>query len=476
MLNGIGSSVLRNLITSNAVVTPSINPKTAQNALTAEASTKVTFSEASEAIAAIYKIVPAQVQSSVDVTSSLQAQLNGAAQSKGVGMNGLGSTLLSNLASNRGDVTLSVPATEAITGAQSSSQSALALTITTQSGVQVSLQMTRQQGGMVVELKTSGGQLNSDEAAAIGQLSAGLQKTLEGLDASTTQLDISDLMKFDSAQLKSVDLKTDLRSGSNVTQSLNLHADDQARWLGFHNGDVSIKLDTDVAKLTQAGSATQQQAALDQWTTKFDQAASRGHGDRDMLALFKDSFRALNTTEGKAGESINTQRVKSIDANAAKSGAISGLADFSASYQQTPISGNPYKPEEEDAFALNVAQKTTSQQHGDTQELTQQTLFKLKASFHTALDSASAAKLTEQKSSQNYQYHLIDDEERSQTAVTQNKQGELTALYSQQLTQNETVKTYQLAQLIASVATPHSVKSDDTRAFAAAQFDTQLTR
>ncbi|KNC13400.1 hypothetical protein AC790_10325 [Pantoea sp. RIT-PI-b] len=474
MLNGIGSSVLRNLIASNAVVTPTVNSKTAQNALTAEASTKVTFSEASDAIAAIYKIVPAQVQSSVDVTSSLQAQLNGAAQAKGVGMNGLGRSMLSNLASNRGDVTLSVPATDTVNSAQSSSQSALALTITTQSGVQVSLQMTRQQGGMVVELKTSGGQLNNDEAAAIGSLSAGLQKALDGLDASTTQLDISDLMKFDSSVLKSVDLKTDLRNGNNVTQSLNLHADDQERWLGFHNGDVSIKLDTDMSKLTQAGSAAQQAAALDQWSTKLDQAAARGHGNSAMLSLFKESFRALNTTEGKAAESINTQRVKAIDANAAKSGAISGLADFSATYQQTPISGNPYKPEEEDSFSLNVAQKTTTQQHGDSQDLSQQTLFKLKASFHTALDSASAVKLTEQKSSQNYKYHLIDDEERSQTSVTQNKKGDLTANYSQQLTQNETVKTYQLAQLIDSVEIPHSAKSESSRSFAAAQFDAQL--
>ncbi|EJL86905.1 hypothetical protein [Pantoea sp. GM01] len=73
MLNGIGSSVLRNLIASNAVVTPTVNNKTVQNALTTDASTKVTFSEASDAIAAIYKIVPAQVQSSVDVSSSLQS-------------------------------------------------------------------------------------------------------------------------------------------------------------------------------------------------------------------------------------------------------------------------------------------------------------------------------------------------------------------------------------------------------------------
>ncbi|MDI9278566.1 hypothetical protein QMZ65_15240 [Pantoea sp. EABMAA-21] len=470
MLNGIGSSVLRNLISAGSSVNTTANSNAAQNHLQAEASTKVTFSEASEAIAAIYKIVPAQVQSSGTISSNLQAQLNAASQSGGVGMNGIGSSLLKGLVQSGDNVTLSVPATSSANGT-SNSQSAVALTVTTQSGIEVSLQMTRQQGGLVVELNTSGGKLNSDEATAISQLSDGLQQALDGLDAGTTQLDISDLMKFDSSQLKSVDLKTDLRNGDNVTQSLNLHADDNERWLGFHNGDVSIKLDTDVSKLTQAGSAEQQAAALDQWSAKFDQAATRGHGDRDMLNLFKASFRTLNTTQGQASHSVNTQRVISIDANAAKNGAISGLADFSASYQQTPRSDNPYKPEEQDTFSLEVAQQTRSQQHTDTQDLTQDTLFKLKASFHTALDSDGAAKLTALKSSQNYRYHLIDDKERSQTVVSQNKKGELTAQTTQQLTQHETVKSYQQAKLIDSVEIPHGEKKVSSQNYARALFD-----
>jgi hypothetical protein len=472
MLNGIGNSVLRNLISAGSSVNTTANSKAAQSHLQAEASTKVTFSEASETIAAIYKIVPAQVQSSGTIGSNLQAQLNAAAQSGGVGMNGIGTSLLKGLVQRGDNVTLSVPATSSANGT-SNSQSAVALTVTTQSGIEVSLQMTRQQGGLVVELNTSGGKLNRDEAAAISQLSDGLQKALDGLDAGTTQLDISDLMKFDTSQLKSVDLKTDLRNGDNVTQSLNLHADDKERWLGFHNGDVSIKLDTDVSKLTQAGSAEQQAAALDQWSAKMDQAATRGHGDRDMLNLFKASFRALNTTQGQASHSVNTQRVIAIDANAAKNGAISGLADFSASYQQTPRSDNPYKPDEQDTFSLEVAQQTRSQQHTDTQDLTQDTLFKLKASFHTALDSDGAAKLTALKSSQNYRYHLIDDEERSQTVVSQNKKGELTAQTTQQLTQHETVKSYQQAKLIDSVEIPHSEKRVSSHNYARALFESE---
>ncbi|WAH61800.1 hypothetical protein LZ023_40295 (plasmid) [Pseudomonas silvicola] len=169
---------------------------------------------------------------------------------------------------------------------------------------------------------------------------------------------------------------------------------------------------------------------------------------------------------------MNTQRVISIDANAAKNGAISGLG-FSASYQQTPRSDNPYKPDEQDTFSLEVAQQTRSQQHTDTQDLTQDTLFKLKASFHTALDSDGAAKLTALKSSQNYRYHLIDDEERSQTVVSQNKKGELTAQTTQQLTQHETVKSYQQAKLIDSVEIPHSEKRVSSQNYARALFESE---
>lgn len=470
MLNGIGSSVLRNLISTSHSVTTSTPRNASASMLSAEAATKVTFSEASDEIAAVYKIVPAQVQRSVAASSGLQAQLQGAAQAGGVGMNNIGSTLLSNLVKNRDNVTLSLPAIESA-GASQPSQSAVALTITTQSGIEVSLQMTRQQEGLAVELNTRGGQLSNAEAAAIGQLASGLQQTLTGLDADRTQLDFSDLMKFDAATLKSVDLKTDLRNGSNVMQSLNLHVDDRERWLGFHNGDVSIKLDTDLTRLTQAGSAEQQAAALDQWSTKFDQAASRGHGDRAMLDLFKASFRTLNTTAGQANHSINTQRNIAIDANAAKNGAISGLADFSASFQQTPRSGNPYRPEEQDTFSLDVAQQTRTQQQGDEQNLTQDTLFRLKASFHTALDSEGAVKLTALKASQNYRYHLINDEERSQTQVNQNNKGDLTAHKVQQLSQHETVKHYQLAKLIDTVEIPHSEKQESSQRYARALFD-----
>ena len=69
-----------------------------------------------------------------------------------------------------------------------------------------------------------------------------------------------------------------------------------------------------------------------------------------------------------------------------------------------------------------MAQRSSQQKNGDTQRMTQETLFRLNASFHTAL-SASSLALNETKESQNYHYHQIHDETRSTTEVTQDAQG-----------------------------------------------------
>ena len=135
----------------------------------------------------------------------------------------------------------------------------MALEITTQSGVSLTLQMTRQQDGVAVALKTTHGKLNDDEAAAIAKLSGALEKTLSGLDNGNGKLDVGDLLSFDSNQLASVDLKTDLsqRRSNAVAESACRPGFTLA---GFHNADASFKLTTDMRR-AQASNAGQQQSA-----------------------------------------------------------------------------------------------------------------------------------------------------------------------------------------------------------------------
>ena len=178
MINGIGPGSFSPLHLSSAsarVNSSTASNATRQNSLTADASAKVTFSEATDAISAVYQMTPARVTASTPLSPDMQTQAMGALRSSGVSMNGIGSALLSALTQQRDDVTISVPASG---GAQTDTRSAVALEITTQSGVSLTLQMTRQQDGVAVALKTTHGKLSDDEAAAIAKLSGALDKTL----------------------------------------------------------------------------------------------------------------------------------------------------------------------------------------------------------------------------------------------------------------------------------------------------------
>ncbi len=93
-----------------------------KNSLTADASAKVTFSEATDTISAVYQMTTARVTASTPLSPDMQTQAMGALRSSGVSMNGIGSALLSALTQQRDDVTISVPASG---GAQTDTQSAV---------------------------------------------------------------------------------------------------------------------------------------------------------------------------------------------------------------------------------------------------------------------------------------------------------------------------------------------------------------
>lgn len=100
MINGIGPGSFSSLHLSSAsarVTSSTAANATRQNSLTADASAKVTFSEATDAISAVYQMTPARVTGSSHVSSDLQTQAIGALRSTGVSMNGIGSALLSAL-------------------------------------------------------------------------------------------------------------------------------------------------------------------------------------------------------------------------------------------------------------------------------------------------------------------------------------------------------------------------------------------
>ncbi len=206
----------------------------------------------------------------------------------------LGSVLLSNLKENRADFT------RALTGVgmngSGGNESAITLDIVTQSGSTVHLIATQQDDGMAVEVKTEGDSLNDDEAEAVAKLGESLQKTLSGLGRNPPEVDVKGLTQFDSSVLKSVDLKTDMRTGDTSLQSLNFHADTKERWIAYEDKDFSLKMSSDLSQSGLSGNYAQQQSALNAYDSKFDKARIAGHGDRAQMEALKSVFRALNTT------------------------------------------------------------------------------------------------------------------------------------------------------------------------------------
>ena len=74
MINGIGPGSFSQLHLSSAsarVTSSTASNATRQNSLTADASAKVTFSEATDAISAVYQMTPARVTASTPLSTKL---------------------------------------------------------------------------------------------------------------------------------------------------------------------------------------------------------------------------------------------------------------------------------------------------------------------------------------------------------------------------------------------------------------------
>src|SRR5471032_2281880 len=98
------------------------------------------------------------------------------------------------------------------------------LTITTKSGVKVSLALDSSDNGVAVQVQSSG-KLSDDERAALAGLSGAFQQAIDGLAAVPPKIDLSGLTGFDASVLSSVDLRSQIKLNQTDTQLLDFHAD-----------------------------------------------------------------------------------------------------------------------------------------------------------------------------------------------------------------------------------------------------------
>ncbi|WP_256249688.1 hypothetical protein [Pseudomonas sp. NBRC 111124] len=362
---------------------------------------------------------------------------------------GLGAALLAQLAANGGGTIAqsgllvndaSVP-DELILGLQQSrlrefASNSITFNLTTASGATVSLGLYSSEHGLAVDAQVQGGTLNAKELDGLAALASSFQSAINGLTQEPPSLQLGALVKLDPSLFTGLQLDAKLETSSGEQQTFALRLDDQTRSLKLQGPSGEVKMDFDTQGGTLLGSQAMRQAAVANYLTQFDAAQARGHGDEQLMGLFKDAFSQLNRVDDNslAGSATPLNKNSRL--------LLSGLADFNASISQPTQRLNPAKPEESDSFNYQVSQ-STSIKGGAKLSVEQQQQANLKAAWHVGLNPLVALQLTRDSESQNYRYHEVNDQSNSTTRLGFNN-GVLTdASVSQLAIQKERVRTYQ---------------------------------
>ncbi|WP_027779163.1 hypothetical protein [Paraburkholderia caledonica] len=337
---------------------------------------------------------------------------NYAAQTMAGRFAGLGSALLDRFKAMGSDYSQSVSVGSAGVGGigRSSQQPAgqIGLTVRTASGVTVEIALGSEDGGLSVSIKSSGA-LSESERNALAKLSEGFQQAIDGLGAVPPKLDLSGLTQSDTSVLASVSFQYNTTGAGNADISARYSQDSAARSLSVTSaaGAMSVKVDTSDSALWGTGS--QRAASVASYLRQFDHANSRGHGNATLMSMFEDGFAQMNesygtpSAEALPGTAYAPRLQQSVHA------MLTGLADFSASITDASASPNPMRPGEVDAFSYQVSQTTQLEGSRSEGKISQNQQSHLIASYHQALTDGGKPVLTSSKSSQNYDYVLIDD-------------------------------------------------------------------
>jgi hypothetical protein len=330
------------------------------------------------------------------------------------------------------------------------------LNLTTASGATVTLGLYSGEQGMAVDAQVQNGTLDAAQLKGLADLADGFQAVINGLNQDTPRLQLDGLLKLDQSLFSGMQMTAKLDQISGGQQTFDLRLDETTRAVSLQgpNGDLRLDLDTQGGALL--GSTAQRQAALSNYLAQFDAAQERGKGDAQMMTLFKDAFSQLNRVDDTSprpaghGTLINTF----------SRSMLTGLADFNASLTQTTSRPNAQKPEEEDRFAYQVSQSTSSQGQGNSIAREQRQQATLDAAWHSRLDSS--ARLTGGVDTDNYRYHVLREQASSTTRLAI-VEGDLTeAKVSQEASSTKRVLTVRDGVLQSDVSTPRSAsKSRD---------------
>lgn len=374
---------------------------------------------------------------------------------------GLGATLMEQLVANGGQRVSqsallaganSQPDAVMLTQQQSElreyASNRVTLNLTTASGATVTLGLYSSEQGLAVDAEVHNGTLSDAELEGLASLADGFEAVISGLNQQPPRLKLDGMLKLDQHLFTGLQMnaRLDLIGGEQQTFDLRLDETTRAVSLKGPNGDLQLNLDTQGGSLL--GGRAQRQAALNNYLAQFDAAQERGKGDAHLMTLFKDAFRQLNQVDDNSPRPAG----HSMLSNTISRSLLSGLADFSASISQASARPNPLRPDEQDRFAYQVSQSTSTQVKGSTVTRQQQQQATLDAAWHSSLDSS--ARLTDGAVIDNYRYHVLREQASSITRLS-TLDGELAeAGVTQQASSTKRVLTMRDGALQSDVSTP----------------------
>ncbi|NHZ66664.1 hypothetical protein [Massilia genomosp. 1] len=332
----------------------------------------------------------------------------------------------------------------------------ISLSISSKSGVDVTLSLDNTDDGLAVRMSSSA-ELSDAERSALAGLADGFQEAIDGITQDPPSVRLQGLTQCDPAVLASVDLRATIKLSSDpeATQSLALHADGAQREVSLSGPSGSASVSVDTSNLAGLGSPEQQARALASHLKQFDQAASRGRADTGLMTMFKEAFTGINTNVGAAQPRGGVATGGKWELAADDHAALSGLADFSASVSQASTAINPMRPGEQDSFAYELSQSTSvgGPSRGE-RTVSQQQKSELNASFHTPSTPGAVLRLDHTEASQNYDYHQIKDAASSDVDLAYSDGYLVKATLNQSASQSARVLSYVMGKLVSEMVTP----------------------
>lgn len=399
-----------------------------------------------------------------DVRDAVTTALTGnmSAKSTAGRFQGLGAALLQQLSqggsssisqsiikSAAGDVKDAAALKSAQTQLHNKAENSITLTLKTTSGATITLNLSNEENGLAVQADVTGAKLSDAELQALGALADSFQGAIDGLTAQTPRLNLGSLAQLDSSVFSSIDLSASLKVGNDQYQTLSFQADEKTRSVDMSGptGNVQLSVNNNAAIL---GNAQQQAQAVQSYLEQFDAAQSRGKGDKDLMALFKDAFTSLQSST----KSLSSSSMNSVDRS-----MLTGLADFSASLSQTAQYINPMRPGEVDSFSYKASQNTDTKGTASSanRSVEQKQTSSLNASYHQNLYPGTPLALGTDAESQNYDYYQIKDQATSTTRIGYNKGALVEASSVQSASQSTTVFKYEMGKLMDTISTPKEI-------------------